>query len=62
MGKRLTGKRGQAFVEYLVIIVLVIAALLGVRAVIGTNINNTYNAVGTKTANMAGTITARTPE
>lgn len=62
MGKRLAGKRGQAFVEYLVIIVLVIAALLALRVIVGPQLTATYNNAAAKTTTMAGNITAATPE
>jgi Flp pilus assembly pilin Flp len=62
MGKRFAGKRGQAFVEYLVIIVLVIAALLGVRALVGNNLTNTYGAAGNQTNTMAANVAGATPE
>jgi Flp pilus assembly pilin Flp len=62
MGKRLAGKRGQAFVEYLVIIVLVIAALLALRVIVGPNLTNTYSAAGNQTNGMSAGVSGATPE
>jgi len=62
MGKRLAGKRGQAFVEYLVIIVLVIAALLALRVIVGPNLTATYSNAGAQSGNMAAAVGAAAPE
>ena len=52
--QRALGKRGQSILEYLVIVVVVIAAVIAIRAVMGTSMNGIYTNAATLTGN-AGT-------
>jgi Flp pilus assembly pilin Flp len=58
MMKRARDDRGFAIFEYLVIIVVIIAAIVAIRASFGTNVNSLFGSAANLTSNAATTLSA----
>ena len=61
VGSKRPGQTGQSILEYLVIVTVVVAAILGMISTVETGVNDFYSATSNKVVEVAGQVGNFTP-